>query len=195
MRLMLFFLLLPLFACNETPLDGKRIKKEMAERRVYHITDDELLQGAQRAGARQTDKLDSTLTAGLEAETRQSCVEILKPHLQRLEKEKGIRAQRVAFGREQSYTGSAKEKQVLEALAYYYAQGKPVPENVQKLEGNRNFQYVKGLPLTTTTCLRCHQQRLGAMNMLVQNRQPGMWVLYIPTKPAALEASMGKKGM
>ena len=195
MKTLLAFFLLTLVACNETPVDSKRVKQEMAERKVFHITDDELLQAAQKVGVRETAKLDSILESALEDGGRETCVAILKPYQQQLEKRTGIRAQRVAFGREETYAGSPKEKEVLAALAYYYANGKPIPENVQKLEGNRNFQYVRGQAVTTTACLRCHQQRLGKMNMLVQNRQPGMWVLYIPTKPAALQASVGKNGM
>jgi len=184
--LFVFTIIVLLFgACEPDRLDGKAIKEKMAERRLYHITEVQLLSGAETLGKRVVAQMDSAQKMASDS-TGVSCQQALAPLLSVLEKNE-IKASRLAFATWHPGKDTPKVTQVLAALKYTHDQGQSIPSNLQK-DGNSGFQYVEGIMVSSQKCLSCHKDyALG--------QQVGIFNIRFGSRPAVKEASKGMKGM
>lgn len=181
----LFSILWPLAGCHDIArVDSKGIQKEMEERTVYHINDTELLQGAQRVGDRITTRIDSAILEAVGGSTQASVDFIVARDAAPYK----IEVHMLPFDALAGFKATAKEREVLDALAYTHQQGQAVTPNIQKLE-DKSFQYIRPIAPFAANATPAHP--LPDPN----SAQTGIYYLRIPTRPAALEASKGKKGM
>lgn len=171
-------------SCGRGQIDTSQVKDRMQERKLYHITDVELIAGAEAAGHGAIHLLDSAqATAKPDSFT---CVKALEPVLRQLE-ENGITATRLSWDTWHPQPDVPKVNEVLEALKYTHSQGQPVPSNLQK-DGQKGYHYVEGLTVKSKACLTCHKT-------WKEGEEVGVFTLRYGSKPAVREASKGKKGM
>lgn len=178
-------------ACHDMArVDSKGIKQEMEARTVYHINDNQLAQGATAVGERLVRRLDSAIAAGRAADAgwQSSIVPVLEQYAAPYR----IEVRVLLFDSIQAFKASPKERQVLDAMLYTFHQGQPVPENIQKLE-DKSFQYIHPVTLPDVSMV-AHAPGQPAPAGRGEGT-PAIYHLRIPSRPAALEASKGLKGM
>lgn len=171
-------------ACGRGQIDTSQVKDRMQERKLYHITDVELIAGAEAAGQGAIRLLDSAQTTAKGDSF--TCVKALAPVLKKLEEE-GITATRLRWEDWHPQPDVPKVNEVLDALKYTHDQGQPIPSNLQK-DGQQGYHYVQGLTVKTKACLTCHKA-------WKEGQEVGVFSLRYGSKPAVKEASKGKKGM
>jgi hypothetical protein len=181
------FLLLISTACQESRIDTQQVRQKLNNRTLFHITDVQLIEGANRLGARVILQADSAQKrAMVQDQDSLTCIATLAPLVVALAKEE-IKAERIAYANWHPKKDLPKVDEVLEAIHYTHSQGQTVPANLQK-DGQSGFQYTAGLVVSTKACLSCHATwKVG--------EEVGIWHLRFGSRPAVKEASKGMKGM
>ena len=173
-------------SCGESRVDTAQVKARMAERKVYHITDAQLLAGAQALGERVARQLDSAQRTAVAGDSLATCVINTAPLIGTLEAD-GITATRLSWQDWHPQRDVPKVNEVLEAMRYTHDQGQAIPANLQK-DGQGGYHYVEGLVAKDAACLSCHPSwKVG--------QEVGVFSLRYGSKPAVREASKGMKGM
>jgi hypothetical protein len=188
MRFLALICLLSLLAsCHSDSVNTKEVREKLDSRTLFHITDVQLIEGADRLGQRVARQLDSAqrIASGKEMDSL-SCVAALAPILKALSNEE-IKVERIAYLNWHPKKDLPKIIEVLEAIKYTHSQGQSVPANLQK-DGQGGYQYTAGLVVSSAECLACHKS-------WKVNEEVGIWNLRFSSRPAVKEASKGMKGM
>ncbi len=175
--------LLATVGCQEGHVNVASFKKQMEARKVYRLTEVEVMAGAEQVGRGAVAKLDSAQQA---ASAATPCTTALAPVLKALA-EQEITATRLIFSNWHPVPDQPKVNQVLDALAYTHAAGQPIPDNLQK-DGKGGFHFVQALTVPSAQCQACHKG-------WAQGQTVGVFNLRFGSRPAVKVASKGKKGM
>ena len=175
--------LLAAAGCQEGHVNVASFKKQMEARKVYRLTEVEVMAGAEQVGRKAVSLIDS---AQQTATATVACTTVLEPVLKALAAQE-ITATRLSFSNWHPSPDQPKVNQVLEALAYTHAEGQPIPDNLQK-DGKGGFHFVQALTVPSAQCQACHKT-------WQQGQTVGVFNIRFGSRPAVKMASKGKKGM